>query len=63
MTSRHPDSHGIVPPDGPPPARTQDEGWREPPLGLGAAYEDAWTPWVASGDSEAWEAVTADGLA
>jgi Arc/MetJ-type ribon-helix-helix transcriptional regulator len=30
---------------------------------LGAAYENAWTEWTESEDSEFWDAVTADGLA
>jgi Arc/MetJ-type ribon-helix-helix transcriptional regulator len=30
---------------------------------LAGAYEDAWREWEASGEAEAWEAVTADGLA
>jgi len=30
---------------------------------LGAAYEDAWADWAASGDGELWDAATADGLA
>lgn len=29
---------------------------------LGAAYEDAWEAWEASGDSDAWDAAVADGL-
>lgn len=29
---------------------------------LAAAYEDAWREWDASADSDAWSAVTADGL-
>jgi Arc/MetJ-type ribon-helix-helix transcriptional regulator len=29
---------------------------------LAGAYEDAWQDWEASGEGEAWEAVTADGL-
>jgi Arc/MetJ-type ribon-helix-helix transcriptional regulator len=29
---------------------------------LGTTYEDAWESWAASGDAEAWEAATADGL-
>jgi Arc/MetJ-type ribon-helix-helix transcriptional regulator len=29
---------------------------------LGSAYEEAWESWAASGDAEAWDAVTADGL-
>jgi Arc/MetJ-type ribon-helix-helix transcriptional regulator len=30
---------------------------------LGAAYEDAWTDWAQSDDSELWDAATADGVA
>jgi Arc/MetJ-type ribon-helix-helix transcriptional regulator len=30
--------------------------------GLGAAYEDAWREWAASGDEELWESSSADGL-
>jgi Arc/MetJ-type ribon-helix-helix transcriptional regulator len=30
---------------------------------LGDAYEEAWTEWETSGDAEAWETATADGLA
>ena len=30
---------------------------------LGPAYEDAWTDWDGSVDSELWDAATADGLA
>lgn len=30
--------------------------------GLGAAYEDAWADWAASGDSELWEPTTGDGV-
>ncbi len=30
--------------------------------GLGAAYEDAWREWAASGDAELWESASADGL-
>jgi Arc/MetJ-type ribon-helix-helix transcriptional regulator len=29
---------------------------------LGDAYEEAWTEWESSGDAEAWEPATADGL-
>ncbi len=29
---------------------------------LGADYEDAWSEWAGSGEGEAWEATTADGL-
>lgn len=29
---------------------------------LATAYEDAWESWVTSGDAEAWESVTDDGL-
>jgi Arc/MetJ-type ribon-helix-helix transcriptional regulator len=29
---------------------------------LGAAYEEAWQDWTASGDAGAWETVTGDGL-
>ena len=29
---------------------------------LGAAYEEAWTEWARSEDSELWDAATADGL-
>ena len=29
---------------------------------LGDAYEQAWQEWTTSGDAEAWNAVTADGL-
>jgi Arc/MetJ-type ribon-helix-helix transcriptional regulator len=29
---------------------------------LGAAYEDAWTEWSESGDSDVWDAAVADGL-
>jgi Arc/MetJ-type ribon-helix-helix transcriptional regulator len=29
---------------------------------LGAAYEDAWQEWTASGDADVWEAVTGDGV-
>ena len=30
---------------------------------LAAAYEDAWGSWAESGDAEAWDAASADGLA
>ena len=30
---------------------------------LGAAYENAWTEWAESGETELWDAATADGLA
>ncbi len=30
--------------------------------GLGAAYEDAWREWTASGEDELWESTSADGL-
>ena len=30
---------------------------------LGAAYEDAWSEWAGSEDSNLWDAATADGLA
>lgn len=30
--------------------------------GLGAAYEDAWTEWAATDDSELWEPTAGDGL-
>jgi Arc/MetJ-type ribon-helix-helix transcriptional regulator len=30
---------------------------------LGPAYEDAWTAWAGSEDSELWDEATADGLA
>ena len=30
---------------------------------LGAAYEDAWDDWEASGDSTRWDATAADGQA
>lgn len=30
---------------------------------LGAAYEAAWADWGESGDSELWDAATADGFA
>lgn len=29
--------------------------------GLGAAYEDAWSEWAASGDRELWEPTVNDG--
>lgn len=29
---------------------------------LGAAYEDAWDEWRATGEADAWEATTIDGL-
>lgn len=29
---------------------------------LAGAYEEAWREWDASADSDAWDAVTADGL-
>jgi Arc/MetJ-type ribon-helix-helix transcriptional regulator len=29
---------------------------------LGPAYEDAWTQWENSDDSELWDAATSDGL-
>jgi len=29
---------------------------------LASAYEDAWESWAGSGDAQAWDAVTADGL-
>ncbi len=28
---------------------------------LGAAYEDAWDAWAASGDADVWEATVGDG--
>lgn len=28
----------------------------------GAAYEDAWDEWQATGEADAWEATAADGL-
>ena len=31
-------------------------------LDLGAAYEGAWQEWTASGESEVWEPVVADGI-
>lgn len=30
---------------------------------LEQAYEEAWASWTASGDAQAWDAVTDDGLA
>jgi len=30
--------------------------------GLGAAYEDAWAEWEASGDDHVWDATTGDGV-
>ena len=30
---------------------------------LGSAYEDAWSDWCDSDDSEAWDTTTGDGLA
>jgi len=30
--------------------------------GLGAAYEEAWREWAASGEEELWESTSADGL-
>ena len=30
--------------------------------GLGAAYEEAWREWAASGHGELWESTSADGL-
>lgn len=30
--------------------------------GLGAAYEEAWREWAASGEEELWESASADGL-
>jgi Arc/MetJ-type ribon-helix-helix transcriptional regulator len=30
--------------------------------GLGAAYEEAWREWAASGEGELWESTSADGL-
>jgi Arc/MetJ-type ribon-helix-helix transcriptional regulator len=30
--------------------------------GLGAAYEEAWREWSASGEDELWETTSADGL-
>ena len=29
---------------------------------LGGAYEEAWEEWSSSGEAEAWELTTADGL-
>jgi Arc/MetJ-type ribon-helix-helix transcriptional regulator len=29
---------------------------------LGAAYEDAWAEWTATGEGEAWEPTASDGL-
>lgn len=29
---------------------------------LGGAYEEAWRSWEDSGEADAWDAVTADGL-
>jgi len=29
---------------------------------MGAAYEDAWREWIESGDADAWESTSADGL-
>jgi Arc/MetJ-type ribon-helix-helix transcriptional regulator len=29
---------------------------------LGVAYEQAWTEWSESGDSDLWESTTSDGL-
>ena len=29
---------------------------------LGSAYEDAWTEWAESGNTDLWDAATADGL-
>jgi Arc/MetJ-type ribon-helix-helix transcriptional regulator len=29
---------------------------------LGAAYEEAWESWTASGDADAWETVIDDGV-
>ena len=29
---------------------------------LSADYGDAWSEWAASGDADAWDAVTADGV-
>ena len=29
---------------------------------LGAAYEDAWTSWAASDDSELWDSAAGDGV-
>jgi Arc/MetJ-type ribon-helix-helix transcriptional regulator len=30
--------------------------------GLGAAYEEAWRDWAASGDEDLWGSTSADGL-
>lgn len=30
--------------------------------GLGAAYEEAWREWAASGEKESWDSTSADGL-
>jgi Arc/MetJ-type ribon-helix-helix transcriptional regulator len=30
--------------------------------GLGAAYEEAWREWRATGEDELWESTSADGL-
>ena len=30
--------------------------------GLGAAYEDAWSDWDTSDESDAWDSTVADGL-
>lgn len=30
--------------------------------GLGAAYEDAWSEWATSGESELWEPTVGDGV-
>ena len=30
--------------------------------GLGAAYEEAWRDWSASGEDQLWESTSADGL-
>jgi Arc/MetJ-type ribon-helix-helix transcriptional regulator len=30
--------------------------------GLGAAYEEAWHEWAASGEEKSWESTSADGL-
>jgi Arc/MetJ-type ribon-helix-helix transcriptional regulator len=30
--------------------------------GLGAAYEEAWREWAASGEEKLWETTSADGL-
>lgn len=29
---------------------------------LGADYSEAWSEWAASGDADAWDAVTGDGV-